>query len=88
MIALYHAREWPPRSLDLTPCDFFLWGYLKDKVYTTPPQNIQGLRNRIEHEVEVLRQKPGMVRRAVADMRQQRQLCIERSDGHVEGVGA
>lgn len=22
--------EWPPRSPDLTPCDFFLWGYVKE----------------------------------------------------------
>ncbi|GBL83059.1 hypothetical protein AVEN_165291-1 [Araneus ventricosus] len=25
--------SWPPRSPDLTPCDFFLWGYVKDRVY-------------------------------------------------------
>ena len=25
-------RRWPPRSLDLTPCDFWLWGYLTSKV--------------------------------------------------------
>ena len=24
--------KWPPRSPDLTPCDFFLWGYIKSKV--------------------------------------------------------
>ena len=24
---------WPPRSPDATPCDFFLWGYVKDQVY-------------------------------------------------------
>jgi hypothetical protein len=24
---------WPPRSPDLTPCDFFLWSYVKDIVY-------------------------------------------------------
>lgn len=24
---------WPPRSPDLTPLDFFLWGFLKSKVY-------------------------------------------------------
>lgn len=24
---------WPPRSPDLTPLDFFLWGHLKNKVY-------------------------------------------------------
>ena len=22
-------HEWPPRSPDLTPCDFYLWGYTK-----------------------------------------------------------
>ncbi|KAJ4441785.1 hypothetical protein ANN_11643 [Periplaneta americana] len=26
---------WPPRSPDLTTPDFFLWGYLKDRVYAT-----------------------------------------------------
>ena len=30
---LYHNVEWPQRSPGLTPCDFFLWGYLKSKVY-------------------------------------------------------
>ena len=27
----------PPRSLDLTPLDVFLWGYVKDKVYANAP---------------------------------------------------
>ena len=27
---------WPPRSSDATPCDFFLWGYVKDQVYDPP----------------------------------------------------
>ena len=30
----------PPRSCDLTPLDFFLWGYMKDKVYADAPQSI------------------------------------------------
>ncbi|GBN84213.1 hypothetical protein AVEN_33599-1 [Araneus ventricosus] len=29
--------EWPPRSPDLNPLEFFLWGYTKQRVYTTPP---------------------------------------------------
>ncbi|XP_050307733.1 uncharacterized protein LOC126744391 isoform X2 [Anthonomus grandis grandis] len=29
------AIEWPPRSPDLSPLDFFLWGHLKSKVYET-----------------------------------------------------
>ncbi|GFG36095.1 hypothetical protein Cfor_03668 [Coptotermes formosanus] len=27
---------WPPRSPDLTPLDFFLWGIVKDRVYVPP----------------------------------------------------
>ena len=25
-----------PRSPEATPCDFFLWGYVKDQVYVPP----------------------------------------------------
>ncbi|GBO40138.1 hypothetical protein AVEN_216218-1 [Araneus ventricosus] len=28
--------SWPPRSPDLIQCDFFLWGYVKDRVYVPP----------------------------------------------------
>jgi len=28
---------WPPRSPDLTAADFFLWEYLKAKVYVDKP---------------------------------------------------
>ncbi|KAJ8933896.1 hypothetical protein NQ318_001689 [Aromia moschata] len=30
--------RWPPRSPDITPLDFFLWGRIKNKVYATRPQ--------------------------------------------------
>jgi len=34
--------NWPElRSCDLTPLDFFLWGYLKSQVYTNKPQTIE-----------------------------------------------
>lgn len=29
--------NWPPRSCDLTPLDFFLWGYVKSLVYAWKP---------------------------------------------------
>jgi len=38
---------WPPRSPDITPFDFFLWGYVKDKVFLTPVPNITNLKARI-----------------------------------------
>ena len=42
---------WPPRSPDITPLDFFLWGYVKDRVYRTPVRDVETLQSRI---IEVL----------------------------------
>ncbi|XP_034254123.1 uncharacterized protein LOC117652963 [Thrips palmi] len=39
---------WPARSPDLTPLDFFLWGYVKARVYDTRPENRDELKARIE----------------------------------------
>ncbi|KZC03944.1 hypothetical protein WN55_00124 [Dufourea novaeangliae] len=39
--------NWPPRSCDLTPLDFFLWGYVKDKIYSNAPATIQALKDNI-----------------------------------------
>ena len=36
--------EWAPHSPDLNPPDFYLWGYLKDSVYTNNPQTIPDLK--------------------------------------------
>ena len=47
------GRTWLARSPDLTPCDYFLWGYVKDKVFV-PPQLVSrpDLKNRITAVVE------------------------------------
>lgn len=39
--------EWPARSPDLTPPDFFLWGYLKNIIYKVSPSTIAELRRLI-----------------------------------------
>lgn len=67
---------------------FFLWGYLKGKVFTIPPNDLNDLRNRIQQEVETLENNPQTVRKVVQGMLSRSQLCLEREGGHVEGVGA
>lgn len=44
------ALHWPARSPDLTPLDFFLWGYLKNNVYRHRPDNLQQLEEIIQQE--------------------------------------
>jgi len=48
------AIEWPARSPDLTPLDYFLWGYLKNKVYETKPNNLQELQARITNTATLI----------------------------------
>lgn len=38
---------WPPRSPDLNPLDFFLWGFLKTQVYRDNPQTLEEIMQKI-----------------------------------------
>ena len=40
--------EFPPQFPNLIPLDFYLWGTLKNSVYTTKPQTLEELRGLIE----------------------------------------
>ena len=40
-------HAWPPRSPDLTPCDFFLWGWVKTQVYSVQTTTLNELEDRI-----------------------------------------
>ena len=46
--------DWPPRSPDLTPPDFFLWGYLKSKVYVNKPRTVEELKENIREEIAAI----------------------------------
>jgi len=48
---------WPPRSPDLTPCDFFLWGFVKEAVYVPSlPTTLDDLKNHITTTVNSVTQ--------------------------------
>jgi len=51
VISLFGDVPWPPRSPDLTAPDFFLWGYLKSKVYITRPRALHALKENIREEI-------------------------------------
>lgn len=49
---------WSLRSPDLTPCDFFSWGHLKLKIYSTPVNSTKELKRRIVAEVRGIIEEP------------------------------
>ncbi|GBM82857.1 hypothetical protein AVEN_274096-1 [Araneus ventricosus] len=42
---------WPPRPQDISPLDFFFWGYIKDRVFATPIADVEELKARIQAAV-------------------------------------
>ena len=46
--------EGPARSPDLTACDYWLWGYLKEEVYARKPQDVDMLKLVIEEEIRAI----------------------------------
>lgn len=43
-IATNGPIRWPPRSPDITPLDFYFWGYIKDEVYKKKYANLEELK--------------------------------------------
>ena len=84
IIGMSHNTDWPARSPDLIHCDFFLWGHFKSNVFTTPPESLQILRQRVCDEFDNLRQNPGMIRRAMRAMQRRVYLCTEKEGRHVK----
>ena len=42
---------WPPRSWDLKPLDYYLWGAVMDKCYTSRPETIDALKDNIREAI-------------------------------------
>ncbi|GFV33990.1 uncharacterized protein TNCV_2613881 [Trichonephila clavipes] len=51
LISRFGPVNWPPRSCDLTPLDYFLWGYVKSLVYADKPQTLDHLEDNIRRDI-------------------------------------
>ncbi|GFV30904.1 putative DD41D transposase [Trichonephila clavipes] len=55
LISRFGPVNWPPRSCDLTPLDYFLWGDVKSLVYEDKPQTLDHLEDNIRRVFAVMR---------------------------------
>lgn len=54
IISRFSNFNWSSRAPDLTAPDYFLWGYLKGRVYANKPRTIQQLKANIRDEIQLL----------------------------------
>ena len=71
IVSRFGDVPWPPRSPDLTACDFFLWGYLKSKVYVRKPRTVDDLKVCIREEIATVSQEIATVPQEIATVPQE-----------------
>ena len=76
--------EWPPYSPDLNPCDFFLWGFLKDRVYKRTPKNLQQLTTAIQTEIAAIDNE--MLGRVYSAFLRRLEACYLSGGSHFENI--
>jgi hypothetical protein len=79
VVSLRGDIRYPQRSPDLTPCDLFLCGYLKARVYQYRPQTSEGLKEAMTQEVAAI--LPEMTRRVTEKYRERLNQRID-NEGH------
>ena len=75
-------RPWAARSPDLTPLDFFVWGYIKSIIYATRISNIAELKAQITEAANSI--TPTMLENVFVEVENRFRRCIDRGGGHVE----
>ena len=75
---------WPPRSPDLSAADFFLWGYLKGRVYINKRQTIQSLKESIRQEIKNL--QPKTLRVFMENVLKRTIICQQEKGGYLKDV--
>lgn len=73
---------WPPRSPDLTPCDYFLWGYVKSVVYKQNPLDIEELKTKITEAMLSIPQE--MINRSIENFEERMSKLLENGGSHIE----
>ena len=70
---------WPARSPELTVPDFFLWGFLKDRLFRRRTMTIQELK-------QVATIDEDLRRRVYGNFQTRLQQCIDINGGHLPDV--
>ena len=84
LISRFGDVLWPARSPDLTAPDYFLWGYLKEKVYSRRLHTIPDLKMAIQEEIRAI--PNDMIQRVMTNFRERLQQCIDTNGGHLRDV--
>ena len=73
--------ERSPHSLDLDPPDFFVWGYLRNRVYDNNPKTILELKQAISQNIRVTIKQECI--RVIYNFSHCLQVCLQQKEGQL-----
>jgi len=76
-LQLYRVAQ-KERMFFISACDFFLWGYLKSKVYVRKPRTVDDLKVSIRKEIATMPQE--MLVNVMRNFEERLQMCVRQ--GH------
>ncbi|GFX54256.1 uncharacterized protein TNCV_3823551 [Trichonephila clavipes] len=84
LISRFGPVNWPPRSCDLTPLDYFLWGYVKPLVYADKPQTLDHLKDSIRRVIADIR--PQMLEKVIENWTSRLDYIRASRGSHMPGI--
>lgn len=69
------AIEWPARSPDLSPLDYFLWGTIKNTVYKQRYENVDQLRDSVVATCQGIPRRN--IQRAIQSVTKRARICVQ-----------
>ncbi|KAL6417350.1 hypothetical protein ACFW04_012808 [Cataglyphis niger] len=78
----YGPIRWLARSLDLNPLDFFLWGYCKEVIYKTLPEDIEEQETRLRHAIWNVDEE--IMENVKINLLKRMRACVRMDGGHFD----
>ena len=78
----YGPIRWPARSPDLNPLDFFLWGYCKEEIYKTIPEDVEELNTRLHYAIWAIEED--VMEDVHRNLLKRMRACVRMNGGHFE----
>jgi hypothetical protein len=77
-----HGQNWPPNTPDFNPCYYFLWGFLKEKIFAKNLQTVIELRALIIQVCNEITED--MCHRLISNIIVRVEEAARRNGGHIE----
>lgn len=75
---------WPPRSPDLNPLDFYLWGHIKQLLRGKEHASLEDLKHSIQTAVRAINQDKELLQRVIGSFKSRLSACLDEDGGHFQ----